>query len=195
MKKDQYMKDHDKLREIIQSLLEEIGEDPTREGLLKTPSRVARSWRFSSEGYRQNLDDIINNAVFHEEAKDMVIIRDVEFFSLCEHHLLPFFGKTHVGYIPNGQVIGLSKVPRIIDMFSRRLQIQERLTRQIAETIQTVLDPIGVAVVMEGRHMCMQMRGVEKQNSLATTSSMLGKFRESDRPRSEFLAIIVRESV
>ena len=184
------MKDYDKLREIIQSLLEEIGEDPTREGLLKTPSRVARSWRFFSEGYRQNLDDIINNAIFHEEAKDMVIIRDVEFFSLCEHHLLPFFGKTHVGYIPNGKVIGLSKVPRIIDMFSRRLQIQERLTRQIAETIQTVLDPIGVAVVMEGRHMCMQMRGVEKQNSLATTSSMLGKFRESDRTRSEFLAII-----
>ncbi len=195
MKKDQHMKDHDKLREIIQSLLEEIGEDPTREGLLKTPSRVARSWRFFSEGYRQNLDDIINNAIFHEEAKDMVIIRDVEFFSLCEHHLLPFFGKTHVGYIPNGKVIGLSKVPRIIDMFSRRLQIQERLTRQIAETIQTVLDPIGVAVVMEGRHMCMQMRGVEKQNSLATTSSMLGKFRESDRTRSEFLAIIGRESV
>ena len=189
------MKNHDKLREIIQSLLEEIGEDPTREGLLKTPSRVARSWRFFSEGYRQNLDDIINNAIFHEEAKDMVIIRDVEFFSLCEHHLLPFFGKTHVGYIPNGKVIGLSKVPRIIDMFSRRLQIQERLTRQIAETIQTVLDPIGVAVVMEGRHMCMQMRGVEKQISLATTSSMLGKFRESDRTRSEFLAIIGRESV
>ena len=189
------MKDHDKLRKIIQSLLEEIGEDPTREGLLKTPSRVARSWRFFSEGYRQNLDDKINNAIFHEEAKDMVIIRDVEFFSLCEHHLLPFFGKTHVGYIPNGKVIGLSKVPRIIDMFSRRLQIQERLTRQIAETIQTVLDPIGVAVVMEGRHMCMQMRGVEKQNSLATTSSMLGKFRESDRTRSEFLAIIGRESV
>ena len=189
------MKDHDKLREIIQSLLEEIGEDPTREGLLKTPSRVARSWRFFSEGYRQNLDDIINNAIFYEKAKDMVIIRDVEFFSLCEHHLLPFFGKTHVGYIPNGKVIGLSKVPRIIDMFSRRLQIQERLTRQIAETIQTVLDPIGVAVVMEGRHMCMQMRGVEKQNSLATTSSMLGKFRESDRTRSEFLAIIGRESV
>jgi len=195
MKKDQHMKDHDKLREIIESLLEEIGEDSTREGLLKTPSRVARSWRFFSEGYRQNLDDIINNAIFHEEAKDLVIIRDVEFFSLCEHHLLPFFGKTHVGYIPNGKVIGLSKVPRIIDMFSRRLQIQERLTRQIAETIQTVLDPIGVAVVMEGRHMCMQMRGVEKQNSLATTSSMLGKFRESDRTRSEFLAIIGRESV
>ncbi|SVA63352.1 uncharacterized protein METZ01_LOCUS116206 [marine metagenome] len=175
--------------------MEEIGEDSSREGLLKTPERVAQSWEFFSRGYRQKLGEIINHAIFHEDAKDMVIVRDVEFFSLCEHHLLPFFGKVHVGYIPDGRVIGLSKIPRVIDMFSRRLQVQERLTRQIAETIQDVLDPIGVAVVMEGRHMCMQMRGVEKQNSLATTSSMLGKFRKSDRTRSEFLAIIGRESI
>jgi len=185
----------DRVQDLIQSLLEEIGEDSSREGLLKTPERVAESWEFFSRGYRQKLGEIINHAIFDEDAKDMVVVRDVEFFSLCEHHLLPFFGKAHVGYIPNGRVIGLSKIPRIIDMFSRRLQVQERLTRQIAETIQDVLDPIGVAVVMEGRHMCMQMRGVEKQNCLASTSSMLGKFRESDRTRSEFLTIIGRESV
>ena len=185
----------DRVQDLIQSLLEEIGEDSSREGLLKTPERVAESWEFFSRGYRQKLSEIINHAIFDEDAKDMVVVRDVEFFSLCEHHLLPFFGKAHVGYIPDGKVIGLSKIPRVIDMFSRRLQVQERLTRQIAETIQDVLDPIGVAVVMEGRHMCMQMRGVEKQNSLATTSSMLGKFRESDRTRSEFLTIIGRESV
>ena len=133
---------------------------------------------------------IINNAVFNEDATDMVVVRDVEFFSLCEHHLIPFFGRAHVAYLPNGKVIGLSKIPRIIDMFSRRLQVQERLTRQIAETVKEILDPIGVAVIMEGQHMCMQMRGVEKQNSLTTTSSMLGKFRESDRTRAEFLSII-----
>ena len=184
------MKEHEKIADLTRKLLEEIGEDPKREGLVKTPSRVAKSWKFFSNGYNQNLDDIINNAIFSEGGKDMVVVRDVEFFSLCEHHLLPFFGKTHVAYIPNGRVIGLSKVPRIIDMFSRRLQVQERLTRQIAETVKDVLDPIGVAVIMEGPHMCMQMRGVEKQNSLATTSSMLGKFRESARTRSEFLSII-----
>ena len=184
----------DRVQDLIQSLLEEIGEDSSREGLLKTPERVAESWEFFSRGYRQKLGEIINHAIFDEDAKDMVVVRDVEFFSLCEHHLLPFFGKAHVGYIPDGKVIGLSKIPRVIDMFSRRLQVQERLTRQIAETIQDVLDPIGVAVVMEGRHMCMQMRGVEKQNCLASTSSMLGKFRESDRTRSEFLTIIGRES-
>ena len=133
---------------------------------------------------------IINNAIFNEDAKDMVIVRDIEFFSLCEHHLIPFFGRAHVGYLPNGKVVGLSKIPRIIDMFSRRLQVQERLTRQIAETVKDILDPVGVAVIMEGQHMCMQMRGVEKQNSWTTTSSMLGKFRESDRTRTEFLSII-----
>jgi GTP cyclohydrolase I len=156
---------------------------------------VAKSWEFFSKGYNQNLEDIINYAIFKEDAKDMVIVRDVEFFSLCEHHLLPFFGKAHVGYIPNGKVIGLSKIPRIIDMFSRRLQVQERLTHQVAEVLQDVLNPIGVAVVMEGRHMCMQMRGVEKQNSFASTSAMLGQFRKSSETRSEFLSIINRTVV
>ena len=184
------MKENEKIINLTFSLLEEIGEDPTREGLLKTPSRVSKAWSFFSDGYKQDLTKIINNAIFNEDSKDMVVVRDVEFFSLCEHHLLPFFGKAHVAYIPNGKVIGLSKIPRIIDMFGRRLQVQERLTRQIAETVKDVLDPIGVAVIMEGQHMCMQMRGVKKQNSLATTSSMLGKFRESDRTRSEFLSII-----
>ena len=182
--------ENDKINNLTKQLLEEIGEDSSREGLLKTPSRVSKAWSFFSRGYNQDLDKIINNAVFNEDATDMVVVRDVEFFSLCEHHLIPFFGRAHVAYLPNGKVIGLSKIPRIIDMFSRRLQVQERLTRQIAETVKEILDPIGVAVIMEGQHMCMQMRGVEKQNSLTTTSSMLGKFRESDRTRSEFLSII-----
>ena len=189
------MTNHDTLEQLTRNLLKEIGENPDREGLLRTPSRVAKSWEFFSKGYNQNLEDIINNAIFEEDAKDMVIVRDVEFFSLCEHHLLPFFGKAHVGYIPNGKVIGLSKIPRIIDMFSRRLQIQERLTHQVAEVLQDVLNPIGVAVVMEGRHMCMQMRGVEKQNSFASTSAMLGQFRKSSETRSEFLSIINRTVV
>ena len=182
--------ENDKIKNLTKQLLEEIGEDPSREGLLKTPSRVSKAWSFFSGGYNQDLNKIINNAVFNEDATDMVVVRDVEFFSLCEHHLIPFFGRAHVAYLPNGKVIGLSKIPRIIDMFSRRLQVQERLTRQIAETVKEILDPIGVAVIMEGQHMCMQMRGVEKQNSLTTTSSMLGKFRESDRTRAEFLSII-----
>ena len=184
------MFENEKIADLTKLLLKEIGEDPNREGLIKTPSRVSKAWSFFSRGYNQNVDEIINGAIFNENAKDMVVVRDVEFFSLCEHHLIPFFGKAHVAYIPNGKVVGLSKIPRIIDMFSRRLQVQERLTRQIAETIQDVLEPIGVAVIMEGQHMCMQMRGVEKQNSLTTTSSMLGKFRQSDRTRAEFLSII-----
>ena len=189
------MTNHDILEQITRKLLKEIGENPDREGLVRTPSRVAKSWEFFSKGYNQNLEDIINNAIFEEDAKDMVIVRDVEFFSLCEHHLLPFFGKAHVGYIPNGKVIGLSKIPRIIDMFSRRLQVQERLTHQVAEALQDALNPIGVSVVMEGRHMCMQMRGVEKQNSFASTSAMLGQFRKSSETRSEFLSIINRTVV
>ena len=189
------MDDFKKIEDLTKSLIEVIGEDPNREGLIKTPARVAKAWSYISEGYNKNLDKIINNAIFHEKSKDLVVVKDIEFFSLCEHHLLPFFGKAHVGYIPNGKVIGLSKIPRIIDMFSRRLQVQERLTHEIADTVEKVLNPVGVAVVMEGRHMCMQMRGVEKQNSLATTSTMLGKFRESDRTRSEFLSIISRNSI
>ena len=183
------------ITKLIEKLLQEVGEDPTREGLLKTPARVAKSWAYFSHGYNQDLDDVVNNAIFHETSKDMIVVRDVEFFSHCEHHLLPFFGKAHVGYIPNGKVIGLSKIPRIIDMYARRLQVQERLTHQIANAIKEVLKPNGVAVVMEGRHMCMQMRGVEKQNSLATTSTMLGRFRESVRTRNEFMYLINRPNI
>ena len=184
-----------KIEEITKQLLEEIGEDPGREGLIKTPCRVAKAWEFFSKGYKQNVNIIINDAIFEEDAKDMVIVRDIEFFSLCEHHLIPFFGKAHVGYIPNGRVIGLSKIPRIIDMFSRRLQVQERLTHQIADAINSVLNPKGVSVVMEGRHMCMQMRGVEKQNSFTSTSAMSGQFKKSAETRSEFLSIINRRTV
>ena len=180
------------IERITKQLLENIGEDPNREGLLKTPSRVAKAWQFFSKGYTQSIDELINNAIFNEDAKDMVIVRDIEFFSLCEHHLIPFFGKAHVGYIPNGKVIGLSKIPRIIDMFSRRLQVQERLTHQVADALKNVLKPKGVAVVLEGRHMCMQMRGVEKQNSFTSTSAMSGQFKKSSETRSEFLAIINR---
>ena len=183
-----------KIEEITKQLLEEIGEDPNREGLIKTPNRVSKAWDFFSKGYKENLDIIINGAIFEEDARDMVIVRDIEFFSLCEHHLIPFFGKAHVGYIPNGKVIGLSKIPRIIDMFSRRLQVQERLTHQIADAINSVLNPKGVSVVMEGRHMCMQMRGVEKQNSFTSTSAMSGQFKKSAETRSEFLSIINRRT-
>lgn len=186
------MRKNKNIEQLTKDLLNAIGEDPNREGLLKTPNRVAKAWDFFSRGYTQSLDEIVNDALFSEDNKDMVVVRDVEFYSLCEHHLIPFFGKAHVAYIPNGKVIGLSKIPRIIDMFSRRLQVQERLTRQISKTIKDVLNPVGVAVIMEGQHMCMQMRGVQKQSSFTTTSSMLGKFRESDRTRSEFMSIIGR---
>jgi GTP cyclohydrolase I len=179
-----------KIENLTYELLNCIGEDPTREGLKRTPLRVGKAWEFFSQGYRANLDDIINEAIFDEDCSEMVVVRDIEFFSMCEHHMIPFFGRCHVGYLPNGKVIGLSKIPRIVDMFSRRLQVQERLTQQIANTLEEVLKPIGVGVVMEGRHLCMQMRGVEKQNSFATTSSMLGQFRKSVETRSEFLSII-----
>jgi len=175
---------------LTEKLLTEIGEDPKREGLLRTPTRVAKAWKFLAQGYDQDLDTIINNAIFFEDYDEMVTVRDIDFFSLCEHHLLPFFGKAHVAYIPNGKVVGLSKIPRIVEMFGRRLQLQERMTQNIAETINEFLEPKGVAVVLEGQHMCMQMRGVEKQNSYATTSFMTGVFREDSRTRKEFLEII-----
>ena len=179
-----------KIEKLIKELLIQIGEDPSREGIKRTPERVANAWEFFSRGYTQNLDTIINNAVFTEDYDEMVTIKDIDFFSLCEHHLLPFFGKAHVAYFPNGKIIGLSKIPRIVNMFSRRLQVQERMTQQIAETLNDVLAPKGVAVVVEGEHMCMQMRGVEKQNSYATTSFMMGFFREDSKTRDEFLKII-----
>ena len=181
---------YDKLESLTSELLQLIGEDINRDGLIKTPMRVAKAWDYFSQGYRTKIDDVINNAIFTENCKDMIVVRDIEFFSLCEHHMIPFFGRAHVGYLPDGKIIGLSKIPRIVDMFSRRLQVQERLTDEIANTIQKILNPIGVAVVMEGRHLCMQMRGVEKQNSLASTSAMLGQFRKSAETRAEFLSII-----
>jgi len=179
---------------ITLDLLKEIGEDPDRDGLIRTPQRVAKSWEFLSRGYEMKLDDIINDAVFEEESRGMIVVRDIDFFSLCEHHMLPFFGVAHVGYIPNGKVLGLSKIPRIVEMFSRRLQIQERMTRQIAEALWETVHPIGVGVVIEGQHMCMQMRGVEKKNSYTTTSTVLGEFHDDPETRSEFLTMISKKT-
>src|ERR687896_96036 len=178
------------MQEIIRQLLVELGEDPTREGLLDTPKRVERALRFLTSGYTADVDATLNNALFSVDYNEMVIVRDIDFYSLCEHHLLPFFGKCHVAYIPQGRVLGLSKIPRLVDIFARRLQVQERLTNQIAETLRQKVDPLGVAVVMEATHLCMSMRGVEKQNSFAATSSMLGAFRDNARTRMEFLELI-----
>ena len=180
------------MQEIIRQLLAELGEDPSREGLLDTPKRVEKALAFLTSGYAADVDATLNNALFSVDYNEMVIVRDIDFYSLCEHHLLPFFGKCHVAYIPQGRVLGLSKIPRLVDMFARRLQIQERLTSQIAETLREKVDPLGVAVVMEATHLCMAMRGVEKQNSVATTSAMLGVFREDARTRMEFLELIKR---
>jgi GTP cyclohydrolase I len=180
----------DALPENIRSMLRELGEDPEREGLAKTPARVAQSLRFLTQGYHQDVDKILNDALYSVSYDEMVIVKDIEIFSLCEHHLLPFFGRCHVAYVPTDKVIGLSKMPRIVDMFARRLQVQERLTTQIAETIMEKIRPQGVAVVIEARHLCMIMRGVEKQNSIAVTSSMLGVFRDCDQTRAEFLRLI-----
>ena len=178
------------MQDLITRLLEAVGEDPTREGLVKTPERVARSMEYLTSGYRTNVDDVLNGALFSVDYNEMVIVRDIDFYSLCEHHMLPFFGKCHVAYIPNGKVIGLSKVPRLVDMFARRLQLQERMTNQIAETIREAIRPLGVAVVCEGTHLCMAMRGVEKQQSTTVTSAMLGAFRNDARTRGEFLQLI-----
>jgi GTP cyclohydrolase I len=180
------------MQEIIRRLLEELGEDPMREGLRDTPKRVEKSLRFLTSGYTADVDATLNNALFSVDYNEMVIVRDIDFYSLCEHHLLPFFGKCHVAYIPQGRVLGLSKIPRLVEIFARRLQIQERMTNEIAETLRSKVDPLGVAVVMEATHLCMSMRGVEKQNSLATTSAMLGVFRTDARTRTEFLELIRR---
>jgi GTP cyclohydrolase I len=178
------------MQSLIRELLAELGEDPTREGLLNTPKRVEKALKFLTSGYDTDVDEVLNGALFSVEYSEMVIVKDIDFYSLCEHHLLPFFGKCHVAYIPHTKVIGLSKIPRLVDIFSRRLQIQERLTSQIADTIRDKIHPLGVAVVMEASHLCMSMRGVEKQNSFAVTSSMLGAFRDNARTRMEFLELI-----
>jgi len=184
-----------KLEANTKNLLELLGEDPSREGLINTPKRVAKAWDFLTKGYSENLDELINNAIFEGESKDMVIVKNIEFYSLCEHHMIPFYGKAHIGYIPNGKIIGLSKLARITDLFSQRLQVQERLTNQIAQCLQEVLNPRGVAVVLEGKHFCMLSRGVQKQNSIATSSSMLGIFREKESTRNEFLKLIEMNNI
>ena len=184
---------HDNVKELAKKLLIEIGENPDREGLLNTPLRVAKAWNFLSKGYKQDIDEIINNAIFEEEYDQMVVVKDIEFYSMCEHHLLPFFGVAHIAYIPNGKIIGLSKIPRILDMFARRLQVQERMTQEVAGMLQSKLNPRGVAVIIEAQHMCMQMRGVEKRKSYMSTSAMFGIFREDNKTRKEFLDIVKLE--
>ena len=178
------------LQSSIEQILHEVGEDPNREGLLKTPERVEKSLKFLTSGYKTDIHKLVNDALYSENYNEMVIVKDIDVYSLCEHHMLPFFGKCHVAYLPKGQIIGLSKIPRIVDVFSRRLQVQERLTNQIAHNLQEILKPIGVGVVIEALHLCMCMRGVSKQNSYTTTSSMLGSFKEDARTRGEFLSLI-----
>jgi GTP cyclohydrolase I len=178
------------MQDLITRLLTELGEDPSREGLVRTPKRVETALKFLTSGYRADVDHVLNGALFSVDYSEMVIVRDIDFYSLCEHHLLPFFGRCHVAYIPNGRVIGLSKIPRLVDIFARRLQLQERMTNEIAETIRTKINPLGVAVVCEGTHLCMAMRGVEKQNSYTITSAMLGAFRDNSRTRMEFLELL-----
>jgi GTP cyclohydrolase IA len=178
------------MQDIIRQLLADLGEDPSREGLADTPKRVEQSMRYLTGGYAADVDTVLNNALFTVDYNEMVIVKDIDFYSLCEHHLLPFFGKCHVAYIPNGKVVGLSKIPRLVDIFARRLQVQERLTNQIANTLLEKINPLGVAVVTEATHLCMAMRGVGKQNSVAVTSAMLGGFRNDARTRAEFLNLI-----
>lgn len=182
--------ERDMIEPLVVDLLKELGEDPCREGLLKTPERVASAFRYLTSGYQQTVAEILNGAIFSEQYDQMVVVKDIEVYSLCEHHLLPFFGKAHIAYLPAGKIVGLSKLARVVDMFARRLQVQERLTTQIAEALQDALQPAGVAVVVEARHFCMMMRGVEKQNSMAITSCMLGAFRNSRMTREEFLQLI-----
>ena len=178
------------LEDLVKQTLIEIGEDPEREGLIKTPERVAKSLKFLTRGYTQDINEVINGAIFTQDCDDMVIVKDIEFYSLCEHHMLPFFGKCHIGYIPKGKVFGVSKLARLVDVFARRLQIQERMTQQIAQQIFEIIEPEGVGVVVEAQHLCMRMRGVEKQNSKMITSSMLGSFRKETATRMEFLSLV-----
>lgn len=180
----------ERMQDLVRAFLHKLGEDPGREGLKKTPERVERAISFLTKGYSESVEEVLNEALFAVDYDEMVIVKDIEMYSLCEHHLLPFFGKCHVGYLPRGKVIGLSKIPRIVDVFARRLQVQERLTQQIAATIREKIDPRGVAVIIEGQHLCMMMRGVEKQNSKMITSAMLGQFREDPRSRMEFLDLV-----
>ncbi len=182
--------DLNKIESLVETLLVKIGEDPKREGLLSTPKRVAKAYEFLTSGYNKNIDEVLNDAIFNERYDEMVLVKNIDFYSLCEHHMLPFYGKVHVAYIPNGKIVGLSKIPRIVDVFARRLQVQERMTQQIADTLDKYLAPKGVAVVSEAYHMCMMMRGVEKQNSSATSSAMHGLFKEDARTRTEFLDLI-----
>ena len=182
----------DPVAPLVERLIRELGEDPGREGLLDTPGRVARSMRRLLSGYDTNLAEVINGAVFAESYEEMVLVRDIEVYSLCEHHLLPFFGKAHVAYLPRGRIVGLSKIPRIVEMFARRLQVQERLTTQVAQALDEALDPYGVAVVIEASHLCMMMRGVEKQNSRAVTSALTGAFQNDPKCRGEFLDLLGR---
>jgi GTP cyclohydrolase I len=185
----------EKVKDLVKTLLTEIGEDPEREGLLSTPTRVAKAYEFLTRGYQEDIDEVLNGAIFNEKYDEMVLVKNIDFYSLCEHHLLPFYGKVHVAYIPNGKIVGLSKIPRIVEVFARRLQVQERMTQQIADTIAKYLQPIGVAVVAEAFHMCMMMRGVEKQNSSATTSAMHGVFQDDARTRMEFLDLISHKNL
>jgi len=180
----------EKIESIILDLLKEIGEDPEREGLQKTPHRVAKSWTTFAKGYKQTPEEVVGDAIFNEQCDEVIAVKDIDFFSLCEHHLLPFKGVAHVGYLPKEKIIGLSKIPRIVDIYARRLQVQERLTQQVADALQGVLSPKGVAVVIEAEHLCMQMRGVEKKSSFMITSAVRGAFRENNKTREEFLSII-----
>ncbi|MBJ59183.1 MAG: GTP cyclohydrolase I FolE [Flavobacteriales bacterium] len=190
-KEEEYeSKNIESLKEHYSKVLELIGEDPSREGLIKTPERIAKAMQFLTQGYEMNATEILQSAMFSEDYSQMVLVKEIEFYSLCEHHLLPFFGKAHIAYIPDGNIVGLSKLPRVVDAFSRRLQVQERLTNEIRDCIQDTLKPKGVALVMEARHLCMQMRGVEKQSSLTTTSAFSGAFLESEKTRLEFMNLI-----